>query len=189
MKKATFSQGYDLTANGDRTTVSFNGDGISWAAYVVFPIVFLGMSGLFFTSFWIIPLVLILGSAYLIYLMSQRQSFVFTTKGIEKGGVVYDQDKISEILIDNPLDQEVAVTGHPAMFVGGTGTAGASITAMSVMANATTSAAVGASMAITRSSAKRRFRVRIRYGAKLVTLARNLKQDRAITIFDLLTKE
>jgi len=189
MKKATFTQGYDLTPDGDRTVVSFNGDGISWAAYIVFPLILIWPSMLFFTSFWFVPLVLIAGIGYLIYLMFQRQTFTLTNDGIEKGGIEYDREKISEILIDNPMDRSVEITGQPSMIIGGTGVAGASMAAMGAMANATTSAALGASMAISRSSAKRRFRVRIRYGSKVVTLARNLKEARAIAIFNLLTKE
>lgn len=189
MKKATFTQGYDLIPDGDQTVVSFSGDGVSWAAYVVLPLVLIWPSMLFFSPLWFIPLVLMSGIGYLIYLTFQRQTFTLTKDGIEKGGTEYDRDKISEILIDNPMDREVSIIGSPSMIVGGTGVAGSSMAAMGVMANATTSAALGASMAISRSSAKRRFRVRIRYGAKLITLARNLKQDRAIAIFDLLTKE
>jgi hypothetical protein len=189
MKKATFAQGYDLVQDGDRTTVSFKGDGISWAAYIVFPIIFLGMAMLLASPLWIIPLLTYGACGYLIYTMFQRQMFVLTRDGIEKGGVEYEREKISEILIDNPLDRDITITGQPSIIVGGTGAAGASMAAMGVMANATTSAALGASMAISRSSAKRRFRVRIRYGAKVVTLARNLREAKAIAIFDLLTKE
>ena len=87
------------------------------------------------------------------------------------------------------MDRSLEITGQPSMIVGGTAVAGASMAAVGAMANATTSAALGASMAISKSSAKRRFRVRIRYGSKVVTLGRNLKQDRAIAIFNLLTKE
>jgi len=188
MKKARFTQGYELTRDGGRTIVSFSGDGISWAAYVVFPLVLIWPAMLFFSPLWFVPLILFGGIGYLVYLMFQKQTFVLTTDGIEKGGVDYDREKISEILIDNPLDRSVEITGQPSMIIGGTGVAGASMAAMGVMANATTSAALGASMAISRSSAKRRFRVCIRYGSKVVTLARNLKQDRAIAMFDLLTK-
>ena len=189
MKKAKFTQGYDLTRDGDRTIVSFTGDGISWAAYVIFPLVLIWPAILLATPFWIVPLILYSGVGYLVYLMFQRQTFVLTEDGIETSGVEYDREKISEILIDNPMDTSVEITGQPSMIVGGNGIAGASMAAMGVMANATTSAALAGSMAISRSSAKRRFRVRIRYGSRVVTLARNLKQDRAIAIFDLLTKE
>ncbi|PVA08482.1 hypothetical protein DC366_19035 [Pelagivirga sediminicola] len=189
MKKATFTQGYDLTPEGDQTLVSFRSDGISWAGYIVFPLIFTGLSTLFGTPFWPLPLVLILGVGYLIYLMFQRQTFTLTPDGIIKNGAEYERDKISEVLIDNPMDKEVTISGGPSMIIGGTGAAGASMAVMGAMANATTSAALGANMAIARSSAKRRFRVRIRYGSKVVTLGRNLKRDRAIAIFDLLTQE
>lgn len=189
MKKAKFTQGYDLMREGKRTVVSFNGDGVSWAAYIVFPLVLIWPAMLLYSPLWSVPLILFLAVGYLIYLMFQRQTFTLTPDGIEKGGVEYNQDKISEILIDNPLDRSIEIAGQHSMIVGGTGVAGASMASMGAMANATTSAALGASMAISRSSAKRRFRVRIRYGSKVVSLARNLKQDRAIAIFDLLTKE
>jgi hypothetical protein len=57
-----------------------------------------------------------------------------------------------------------------------------------MMANAASSAVLAGNLAISRSAAKRRFRVRMRYGAAVVTLARNLKQDHAVAIFQLLTK-
>lgn len=189
MKKATFTQGYDLTSDGDQTLVSFRGDGLSWAAYIIFPLVLIGLSTLFPAPFWPIPLVLILGVGYIVYLMFQSQTFTLTPDGIIKKGVEYEREKISEVLIDNPLDKEVTITGGPSMIIGGTGAAGASMAVMGAMSNATTSAALGANMAIARSSAKRRFRVRIRYGSKVVTLGRNLKRDRAIAIFDLLTQD
>lgn len=189
MKKAKFTQGYELSEDGDQTTVSFRGDGVSWAAYIVFPLCYLTTFWLFLTPFWFIPLVVVFGSFYLVYLMFQKQSFVLAEDGIIKHGVEYNREKISEVLIDNPLDKEVTITGGPSMIVGGTGATGASMAVMGAMANATTSAALGANMAIAKSSAMRRFRVRIRYGSKVVTLGRNLKRDRAISIFDLLARE
>lgn len=132
---------------------------------------------------------LILGVGYLIYLMFQRQTSTLTPDGIIKNGAEYEREKISEVLIDNPMDNEVAITANPSVIVGGTGAAGASMAVMGAMTHATTSAAVGASIAIAKSSAKRRFRVRIRYGSKVVSLGQNLKRDRAIAIFDLLIQE
>lgn len=186
-KQATYDLGYEITQEGDTRVVSFRGDGMSWAGYFTFPIFFLCMAPLFATSFWLVPLAIMGASGFGVYRMFQRQDFVLTPTGIVKGGVDYDQSKISEVLIDNPLDKEIMITGQPTLIFGGSGVAGASMAAFGTMANATASAALGANMAIRRSAAKRRFRVRIRYGKTVVTVARNLNQDHAISIFDLLT--
>lgn len=66
---------------------------------------------------------------------------------------------------------------------------GASTVAAGVMASTAANAMVEANLAISRSQAKRRYRVRIRYGSRLVTLARNLTEERAVAIFRLLTEE
>lgn len=192
-KKAVFQQGYDVQHEGEKQVVSFRGDGLSWAAYVVFPIAvpffLLSITLVLPASWWPVLVALILGFAYLIYTMFQRQSFTLTPSGIVKDGVEYDLDRVSEVFIDNPLDKDVMLTGQPMFAFGGTGAAEASFAAMGAMANATTSAMAGASVAIGRSSAKRRYRVMIRYGSKTIKLGRNLKQDRAIALFDLLTTE
>lgn len=191
VRHANYDEGYVIEQKGDKRVVRFRGDGLSWAAYIVFPIMLpillLALGAILPRSFWSVPVILLLGIAFLIYLMFQPQRFTLTPTGIIKGGVEYQLDKISEILIDNPMDGNVGLTGQPMLIVGGTGAAGASMAAMGAMANVTTSALAGASIAIGRSSAKRRFRVRIRYGKKTLTLARNLKKDRAISIFHLLT--
>jgi hypothetical protein len=57
------------------------------------------------------------------------------------------------------------------------------------VASAATNAMVELAAANARAAAKRRFRVRIRYGSNVVTLARNLKEDHAISIFGLLTEK
>ena len=186
--KARFDQGYDVQQDGDRQIVTWHGDGMPWAAYIIFPVAFLGMTPLFLTPFWIIPIILIGGTSFLVYLSFQQQSFILTPTAIIKDDQEYDLANVSEFLIDNPMDKDVSLTGSPGMMIGGTGVAGASIAATGLMANAATSAVLAGNMAISRSAAKRRFRIRMRYGAKVVTLARNLKEDRAVAIFRLLTK-
>ncbi|WP_439525474.1 hypothetical protein [Roseovarius mucosus] len=187
-KQANFDLGYSVIDDGDKRHIKFRGDGLPWIAYVIIPIVFLALSPLLLTAAWIVPVVIIGGTSVLAYLSFQPQSFTLSATAIIKSGRDYDLAKISEVLIDNPMDKEVSVAGQPAVIIGGTGIAGASIAATSMMANAASSAVLAGNMAISRSAAKRRFRVRIRYGAKVVTLARNLKHDRAVAIFQLLTK-
>ena len=187
-KQANFDLGYSVTDDGDKRHIDFRGDGLPWVAYIIIPIVFLALSPLLLTAAWIVPVVVIGVTSLLAYLSFQLQSFTLSPTAIIKGGREYNLEKSSEVLIDNPMDTEVAVTGQPAMIVGGTGIAGASLAATSMMANAASSAVLAGNMAISRYAAKRRFRVRIRYGATVVTLARNLKQDRAVALFQLLTK-
>jgi hypothetical protein len=187
-RQAKFDQGYDVRQEGDRRVIGFRGDGLPWSAWVIFPLAFLSVVWLFATPFWIVPVALISGIGYLTYLTLQRQEFTLTPGSIVKRGVEYDLSRVSEVLIDNPMDKTVSITAMPGIVVGGTGLMGASTAAVGVMASAATSAVVGAAAANARAAAKRRFRVRIRYGAKLVTLARNLKEDHAISIFALLTE-
>jgi len=192
-KKADFHEGYRVVQEGDKQTIFFRGDGLSWAAYIVFPIavplLLLTLGAILPSSWWPFLVILIAAFAYLIYTMFQAQSFTLTPEALIKDGVEYDFARISEVLIDNPLDRSIEMTAQPSMIIGGTGVAGASIAAMGMMANATTSAAAGASLAIAKSSAKRRYRVLIRYGARTVKIARNLKHDRAVALFNLLTKQ
>lgn len=192
-KKADFHEGYKVVQEGDKQTIIFRGDGLSWAAYVVFPIalplLLLALGAILPFSWWPIFVILIGGLGYLIYTMFQAQSFTLTPEALIKSGVEYDLARISEVIIDNPMDSSVEMTAQPSMIIGGTGIAGGSMAAMGMMASATTSAAAGASMAIAKSSAKRRYRVLIRYGARTVKIARNLKHDRAVVIFSLLAKQ
>lgn len=188
VKQADLDLGFTVTNDGDKRHINFRGDGLPWVAYIIIPIAFLALSPLLLSAAWIVPVVVIGGTSVLTYLSFQPQSFTLTPTAIIKGGREYSLENISEVLIDNPMDKEVAVTGQPAMIIGGTGIAGASIAATGMMANAASSAVLAGNMAISRSAAKRRFRVRIRYGATVVTLARNLKHDRAVAIFQLMSK-
>ena len=188
-RQAKFDHGYDVRQEGDRRVIGFKGDGLPWSAWVVFPIAFLSVVWLLATPFWLVPAVLIPGTGYLIYQTFQRQEFTLTSDSIIKGGVAYDLGRVSEVLIDNPLDRAVSVTATPGMVVGGTGIMGASTAAVGVVASAATNAMVELAAANARAAAKRRFRVRIRYGSNVVTLARNLKEDHAISIFGLLTEK
>tara|TARA_R110000787_G_scaffold69661_3_gene154960 strand:- start:914 stop:1657 length:744 start_codon:yes stop_codon:yes gene_type:complete len=191
-KKAEFQQGYEVTQDGNMRIISFRGDGLTWGAYIVFPIALpvfvLSLMSILPLSWWPVPVICILGFAYMVYTMFQQQSFTLTPDALIKNGVEYDLGRISEVAIDNPADKSVAISGQPSLIVGGTGAAGASVAAMGAMANAATSALVGANLAISRSAAKRRYRVLVRYGASTVKIARNLKHDRAVSIFSLLTK-
>lgn len=193
VKKAGFDLGYTVTDEGDKRHVIFRGDGLSWAAYVVLPIstliILLALLSILPASLWFVPIVLLGVLGFVIYKVFQQQSFTLTPASIIKDGVDYDLARVSEILIDNPMDKSVSYVGQPGFIVGGAGLAGASIAAMGSMANAASSAVLAGNMAISRSAAKRRFRVRMRYGAKVVTLARNFKQDHAVAIFQLLTKQ
>ena len=187
-KQADFDLGYTVTDDGGKRNINFRGDGLPWVAYIIIPIVFLALSPLLLTAAWIVPVVIIGGTSILTYLSLQPQSFTLSPTAIINGGREYSLEKVSEVLIDNPMDKDVSVTGQPGIIIGGTGIAGASLAATSMMANAASSAVLAGNMAISRSAAKRRFRVRIRYGATVVTLARNLKHDRAVAIFQLLSK-
>ena len=120
-RQAKFDHGYDVRQEGDRRVIGFKGDGLPWSAWVVFPIAFLSVVWLLATPFWIVPAVLIPGTGYLIYQTFQRQEFTLTPDSILKGGVEYDLGRVSEVLIDNPLDKAVSVTATPGMVVGGTG--------------------------------------------------------------------
>jgi len=84
----------------------------------------------------------------------QSQTFTLTPDGIIKKGVANEADRISEILVDNPMDKEILYNGQPGMFIGGTGITGASVAAMSVGANLAAGTMVHASQAISRSAAE-----------------------------------
>ncbi|MGX0904740.1 hypothetical protein ACSSV8_003334 [Roseovarius sp. MBR-79] len=186
-KQARYDQGYDLRQDGERRVISFGGDGIPWSGYVFMGIMVLPALSLLLTPFWIVPTIGIPGLVFLVYLTFQRQEFTLTPLSIIKGANEYDLARVTEVLIDNPMDKEVSISGGAGLIIGGTGVAGASMAAMGAIANATTGAMMAAAVANARAAAKRRFRVRIRYGSTVVTLARNLKRDRAVAIFQLLT--
>lgn len=181
IKQAGFDQGYTVTQDGDAQHIVFKGDGLAVSGYFALPFYLLLMLmalGLILPpSFWPVPVLLIIGFAYVIYRMFEKQTFTLAPKAIIKDGVAYDLDRISDVVIDNPMDKSFSQTAQPIVMAGGAGLAAASASAL-----------VGANMAIAQSSAKRRFRVRIRYGSKAITLARNLKYDRAAMIFQLLSQ-
>ncbi|VVT28954.1 conserved membrane hypothetical protein [Roseovarius sp. EC-HK134] len=191
VKQAGYDLGYTVTNEGEKRHIKFKGDGLSWAAYFVLPvstlIILLVLLSVLPAFLWFIPICLFGVLAFVVYKVFQTQGFTFTPASIIKDGVDYDLARVSEVLIDNPMDKSVSYVGQPGFIIGGTGVAGASVAAIGTLANATTSALAGASVALAASSAKRRYRVRIRYGAKVVTLARNLKYDRAVSIFRLVT--
>ncbi len=140
---------------------------------------------LFLTPFWIVPTIGIPGLVFLVYLTFRRQEFTLTPLSVIKGANEYDLARVTEVLIDNPMDKEVSISGGPGLIIGGTGVAGASMAAMGAIA--TTGAMMAAAVANAQAAAKRRFRVRIRYVSTVVTLARNLKRGPAVAIFQLLT--
>ena len=136
-RHAKFDQGYEVAQEGDKRIVSFNGAGISWAGYVIFPLVWLGFSVFFFHPSWmlkLLPVVVILASLAVIYPMFQRQSFTLAPGAIIKGSTEYDLARVSEVVIDNPMDKAVSVAGAPGLIVGGTGILGASTAAAGVCA-------------------------------------------------------
>lgn len=186
--KARFDQGYAVQQDGDDRIITWRGDGVSWAAYVVIPLVLLVVLPLLIPPLWFVFVAFFFGAVFMLYLSFKAQSLTLTKTAIIKDGHEYDLERITEFLIDNPMDKNVTVAAQPGLIIGGTGILGAGLVANSLMANAASSAALAGNLAISRSSAKRRFRVRMRYGAKVVTLARNIKQDRAVAIFHLLTK-
>lgn len=181
IKQAGFDQGYTVTQDGDARHIVFKGDGLAVSGYFALPfyllLMLMGLGMILPPSSWPVPVLLIIGFAYVIYRMFQKQTFTLTPKAIIKDGVAYDLARISDVLIDNPMDKSFSQTGQPIVMTGGAGLAAASASAL-----------VGANMAIAQSSAKRRFRVRIRYGSKAITLARNLKYERAAAIFQLLSQ-
>ncbi|QUJ76957.1 hypothetical protein KDD17_02590 [Sulfitobacter albidus] len=187
--KAKFDQGFTVTEEGGNKIISFTGNGLPWIGFVILPFAYLGLLAALLTAFWMVALVVGAALSWLIYSMYQPQAFTLTAEGLVKNGVEYEAERISEISIDNPMDDGVSYTEQPGIFVGGTGVVGASVAAMSISANLAASGMVHASQAISNAAAKRRHRVRIKYGAKSITIARNLKQGKALAIFDLLTRE
>lgn len=182
VRSAVFHEGYEVRQEGDKQIITFCGDGLSGPSYVALPISTLmivgGLAAILPASLWPVPVVLLCGLGYMVYTMFQAQTFTLTPTAIVKGDVEYDRAKISEVMIDNPLDASVSLAGQPSMMIGGTGLSGASMAAMA-----------GASMALSRSAAKRRHRVLIRYGSRTVKMARNLSHDRAVAIFNLLARQ
>ena len=181
--KASFNLGYDIREDGDQRIVSFRGDGLPWSAWIIFPIVFLIMLGLLTTKFWIEPIVIISVTGFLTCLTFQRQEFALTPTRIVNGGTEYEASRISGILIDNPLNKNVSVISSPGMIFGGPDIASASSAVTANMVGAATHTMAHMFVANARAAAKRRFRVRIRYGSKVIPPARNLKENHAVSIF------
>lgn len=187
IKKAKLNTAYKITEEGNKQHVSFWGDGVALGGYVVFPIFYAVLIGFLFSPWWYIAVAVGLGLGYILFLMFQPQSFTLTPTGLIKKGTEYSWKNIGEVVLDNPADKGVSYTAPPGVIVGGTGIMGASVAGVSVAANLATGAMVEMNAAILKTAAKRRFRVRIRHGATLITVALNLKQPKAAAIFDLLT--
>lgn len=85
-KKADFHEGYKAVKEGNKQIIIFRCDGLSWAAYVVFPIavplLLLALGAILPFSWWPILAVLIAALTYLIYTMFQTQSFTLTPEAL-----------------------------------------------------------------------------------------------------------
>lgn len=188
VKTAKLNNGYEITEDGEQKQVTFWGDGMVWAGYLIVPLVY-GLVVLFLASpVWHLALLVGTALTYVLYLMFQKQSFTLTQHGLIKKGVEYEWKNIAEVILDNPVNKSVSVTGQPGLIVGGTGILGASVAAASIGANLATDALTHMNVAILSGAAKRRYRVRIRHGSSVVTVARNLRREKASAIFDLLTE-
>ena len=186
--KAKYDRGYDLQVEGDRQILRFKGAGMNLLSYVI-AVPFYGLLVVMIpTPLFIVPLILIPLTGRNIWKSFKQQEFVLTETGITLGGKEYDHDKIVEFILDNPMDTEATLTSVPGMVAGGTGIAGSATAATTMMAGAAVNLALGIGEVSRRGAAKRTFRIRMRYGARLVTLAHNLREDQALAIFRHLTE-
>lgn len=172
--------GFGITKNGETTTYKYRGAGTGfgfWVFIVLFSPLFGALATLMAKSgqiFFIgIGLVVVGG---LLFHISRRAKGQFSVSPdtISKNGKEYDMSKVSELLWGTGKGKSFTSQGTVMV---GTGVAGSAVVAASAI-----SEGIGAIAA--ESISKRSFTVSIRYGRRVITLAENMTEDVAISLFN-----
>lgn len=201
-KIAVVDDGFQITpsADGKSTRFEIKGAGIGMGAWVGFI-----LGGIFFGFFFSLIMYIIyrtrdpatftnyglflaacLMTAFVWDRIRKRQfAFEVNDTGVRApDGQLYAKVDISEILLRNRGATAYAVPPQSTMVVGGTGVAGVTLAAAGAAGNISQGVGQAVGMAVSESLKKRSNEVCIRHGRKIVPLAKHLKEDDAIALFN-----
>lgn len=206
-RRAVLDHGFIVTAENDDKVIHFavDGSGVGGGAWVGFVIAGL-FFGLLFTLIAALAYKLdntgfvtvfcmffagILGLG-LIWELVRRQLFAFSITEdtvLAPDGKEYDKSNVSELLIRNSGTTVYnAPSSQSTTFIAGTGVVGTAMVASAAIGNASSEIGSAIGSAVSSSLQKRSNEVCIRYGKKVVPLARYLEEDKAIALFNNLQK-
>lgn len=122
----------------------------------------------------------------------QQQNFIITAGGFVRNGAFYPSSDITELLIYNKMaggDIATATRSGGRFFIGGTGIAGVGLAVSSVLSNAASAFGADLRRMSDKSRVKREFQLCIRFGSKLIPLARFLNESKAVALFEAVAHE
>lgn len=190
---AELDDGFSIepASDGSSTHFAINGSGIGGGAW--FALVF---AGLFFGALLALPfgsfnvfytiMAIAIGIAFL-WDRRRKQRFAFeVTKNDVKApnGKRYAKADISELLIRNGNAIAHSVSTHNTTVIAGTGITGAAMMGATAMGNAASGVGNAIGQSLAGSLAKRGNQLSIRHGRKVVPLAKYLREDDAIALFN-----
>ena len=105
---------------------------------------------------------------------------------LEIAGRHYPKEQITELLIRHGADQvaRAPAASSGGFVVGGTGITGVAITGAALASNAASNIGAASGQAMRNSLDKRSYTVCLRYGAQVIPIAKYLKEDVAIALFN-----
>ncbi len=194
--------GFSITPGADGKSIRFaiRGSGIGIGAWFGFI-----LGGLFFGTIltaliaisykmkdaaslrtFLLMMAFALGSAFL-WSRVRRQKFVFEiSEGVVRApdGQTYARGDISEILIRNQGSVAHSAAPQSTTIIAGTGLTGVAMAGATAMGNAAAGVGNAIGQSVAQSIAKRGNEVCIRHGRKVIPLARYLREDDAIALFN-----
>lgn len=201
-KIAVVDDGFKVTssADGKSTRFEIKGAGIGIGAWVGFII-----GGVFFGFFFSLIMYMIYrtkdpatftnyGLFFVVCLVAafvwdriRKQQFVFDVDEASirgPDGQLYAKADISEILLRNSGATAYAAPPQSTTVMGGTGVAGVTLAAAGAASNISQGVGQAVGMAVSESLKKRSNEICIRHGRNVVPLAKYLREDDAIALFN-----
>lgn len=178
------------TQDGKLTRFGVYGSGIgggAWFAFIFGGLFFGGLMAIIFgMSGFVLVMIALIGSA-LLWDFSRKKRYEFEiTDAIVRApnGVEYAKSDISEILIRNQNGVAYSAPAHSSTFVVGTGSAGVALAGAIGLSNSAKQVGNALGEAVAQSLSKNGNEVCVRHGRKVIVLARHLKEDDAISLFN-----
>lgn len=188
----TPDNGFAVSSDGDGSTVHFgiNGSGIGGGAWfgaiVAGMIVGIPLSLSLGASGFVIATIALVGVAFIWdRFRKARYEFSVSDSTVQgPDGKLYARADISELLIRNAGGIAQAAPVQSSQFVVGVGVAGAAMVGAMALSNSANRMGSAIGSAISQSLGKRGNEVGIRYGRTVVPLAKYLREDDAVALFN-----
>jgi hypothetical protein len=190
--------GFKVTNTEVGREFRFRGSGIGLGTFIALTILgallgfIVGMSGGVPALALVTGLAAAVIASLLFVIRLSVQRFTLTPNAIRLDGKSYSVANISCIeIINKPAGGRVFEAERRGMqfFVGGTGAGGAALAVGSVLSNAASTFGADLRRMLDRSRIKHEYQICIRYGAKLVPVAKYLSENKCLSLFNALTEE